>query len=55
MSLLSMYNNGYKYILSFIDIFSRFAQDIPLKGEDGNTIHDALKQILKSGCLYHLK
>ena len=49
MSSLSRYNNGYKYILVFVDIFSRFAQTIPLKRKDGNTVPEALKKILNSG------
>ena len=55
MSSLSRYNNGNKYILVFIDIFSRFAQAIPLKKKDSNTMYTALKKILKSGYFNKLK
>ena len=49
MSLLSRSNVGYKYFLVFIDIFSRFAQAVPIKRKDGNTVANALKTILESG------
>ena len=49
MSLLSRHNRGYKYILVFIDVFSRFVQVVPIKRKDGITVADALKTILDSG------
>ena len=49
MTLLSKFNNGYKYILIFIDVFSRFAQAVPLKKKDGKTVASALETILDSG------
>ena len=49
LSSLSRYNNGYKYILVFVDVFSRFAQCVPLKRKDANSVHDALNKILNSG------
>ena len=49
MSLLSRFNKGYKYILVFIDVFSRYALCLPLKKKDGNTVCTALKKILNSG------
>ena len=49
VTLLSDSNDGYKYILIFIDIFSRFAQARPVKRKDGVTIASALKDILESG------
>ena len=55
VSLLSRNNKEYKYILLFIDVFSRFAQAIPLKRKDANTVHDALKKILSSGYFNNLK
>ena len=55
MSLLSRFNKGYKYILVFIDIFSRYAQCLPLKKKDGNTVCTALKKILNSGYFNNLK
>ena len=55
ISSLSRYNNGYKYILVFVDVFSRFTQSIPLKRKNTNTVHDALKKILNSGYFNNLK
>ena len=55
MSSLSRYNNGIKYILVFIDIFSRFAQATPLKKKDRHSIYIALKNILESGYFNELK
>ena len=43
MALLSKFNDGYKYILIFIDVFSRYAQALPVKRKDGITITQALK------------
>ena len=51
LSSLSRYNNGYKYILVFVDVFSRFV----LKRKDVNRVYDALKKILNSGYFNHLK
>ena len=33
MQLLSKYNKGYKFLLCVIDIFSKYAWVIPLKGQ----------------------
>ena len=55
MSKLSKFNEGYKYILIFIDVFSRFAQAVPVKQKDGKTIASALRVILESGFFNTLK
>ena len=55
LSSLSRYNNGYKYILVFVVVLSRFAQCIPLKRKDANAVHDALNKILNSGYFNNLK
>ena len=55
LTLLSRHNNGYKYILVFIDVFSRFAQAVPLKRKDATTVHTALKKILNSGHFDNVK
>ena len=55
MSLLSRQNSGYKYILMFIDVFSRFAQTVPVKRKDGATIAEAVKKILESGYFNNLR
>ena len=46
---LARYNNRYKYILVFVDVFSRFAQTVLLKRKDANSVHNALNKILNSG------
>ena len=55
VSLLSRENSGYKYILFFIDVFSRFAQAVPIKKKDGVTIANALNHILNSGHFNNLR
>ena len=55
MSQLSQFNSGYKYILIFIDVFSRFSQAIPMKNKDGKTTADALRTILESGYFNNLR
>ena len=49
MSNLSTFNNGIKYILIFIDVFSRLCQAVPVKNKDGRTIVNALRFILELG------
>ena len=41
-------NKGYKYILTCIDVFSRYARAIPLKSKQGIDVAQAIKQMLKS-------
>ena len=55
VSSLSRENKGYKYILMFIDIFSRFAQAVPIKKKDGIAISNALEHILNSGYFNNLR
>jgi len=40
-------NRGYKYILTVIDIFSKFAWAIPLKNKNANSVTDAFKKIFQ--------
>src|SRR5271156_6390736 len=40
-------NKGYHYILTVIDVFSKFAWAIPLKNKTAQTIIDAFKLIFK--------
>ena len=47
MQLLSKFNKGFRFLLSVIDIFSKYAWVIPLKDKKGISIVNALKQILK--------
>ena len=55
MSNLSKFNNGFKYILIFIDVFSRLGQGIPVKSKDGKTMTTALRSILESGHFDNLR
>ena len=48
LSSLSKYNDKYKYLLNVIDIFSRYAWSVPLKGKTGTSITSALKSLFKN-------
>jgi hypothetical protein len=48
-SKLSSYNKGFKYLLTCIDVFSRYAWVVPLKDKTGKTLKDAFQVIFKSG------
>ena len=45
-SSLSKYNNNYKFILTVIDIFTKYAWAIPLKNKSGLSITNGFKTIL---------
>lgn len=46
----SKLNNGYKYILMVIDVFSKFAWTVPLKNKTGKEVTNAMKSIfIKDG------
>ena len=45
-SSLSKYNNIYKFILTVIDIFTKYAWSIPLKNKSGLSITNGFKTIL---------
>ena len=47
MQLISKFDNGFRFLLCVIDIFSKYASVIPLKDKKGVTIVDAFKKILK--------
>lgn len=47
MQLVSKFNNGYKYILTVIDCFSKYAWGLPLKNKTSDSIVDAFKIIFK--------
>ena len=42
-------NDGCKYLLTCIDVFSKYAWVVPVKNKTGPTILDAIKLILKGG------
>ena len=47
MQLLSKFNKGFRFLLSVIDIFSKYAWVIPLKDKEGISIVYAFQKILK--------
>ena len=42
-------NNGFSYLLTLIDVFSKFAYVVPLQNKNGNTLLDAFKNLFASG------
>ena len=46
MQLISKYNNGIRYLLCVIDLFSRYGWIIPLKNKKGESIVEGSKEIL---------
>jgi len=42
------YNDGYSYILTMIDVFSRYVWAIPLQDKEGSTIHRELVKVFMS-------
>ena len=45
-SSLSKYNNNYKFILTVIDIFTKYALAIPLKNKSGLSITNGFRIVL---------
>jgi len=48
MQLYSKMNNGNKYLLAVIDVFSKYSWLIPLKDKTGKSVANALQSIFKS-------
>ena len=48
-SSLSKYNNNYKFILTVIDIFTKYAWATPLKNKSGLSITNGFKTIPSEG------
>ena len=46
MQSLSKYNKGIKYLLSAIDLFSKYAWVIPIKDKKGTSTVNAIKKII---------
>ena len=44
----SKQNNGYRYMLNVIDVFSKYAWSVPLKDKSGVTVTEAFKLIVKN-------
>ena len=47
MQKFSKINKGYRYLLTCIDIFSKYAFIMPLKDKKGITIKSSLQKIFK--------
>ena len=48
MQLISKFNEGFRFLLCVIDIFSRYAWVVSLKDKKGHSIVDAFQKILKN-------
>ena len=46
MQLISKFNEGFRFLLCAIDIFSKYAWVVPLKDKKGVSIVDAFQKIL---------
>jgi transposase InsO family protein len=46
---LKKYNDGYRYLLVCIDVFSKYAWIVPIKSKTGPALVEAFKVILSSG------
>jgi len=51
MQHLSRYNDGYRYIITCIDVFTKKAHAVPLKDKRGSTVVDALSKIFDNTTL----
>ena len=49
MQSLSKYNNGIKYLLCEIHLFSKYAWVIPLKNQKGTSSVNAFQKIISQG------
>ena len=49
MKSMQKFNDGYRYLLVCIDVFSKYAWVVPLKNKTGPSLVEALKIILTSG------
>ena len=47
MNAFEKHNDGYKYILCIVDLFSKFAWSIPLKSKSADTVLTAIKNVVK--------
>jgi biotin synthase-related radical SAM superfamily protein len=49
LAKLSSYNNEFKYLLTCINVLSRYQWVVPLTDKTGKTLKDAFQVIFKSG------
>ena len=54
MSYYEKLNNGFKYFLLVIDIFSRFVYTAPLKSKSGMEVSNAIKAIFEKGYIMEI-
>ena len=47
MQLISKFNNGFRFLLCVVDIFSKYSSVVPLKDKKGVSIINAFQKILK--------
>ena len=47
MQLISKFNRGFRFLLSIIDIFTKYTWVVPLKDKKGVSIVNAFQKILK--------
>ena len=52
VSSLSKYNDNFKFLLTCIDVLSKYAWVVPLKNKSGKTITDAFSKSSHSGSLF---
>ena len=51
MSSLSDFNDNYKYVLVYIDVFSKFVKTVPLRTKTGLEVKEAFRKLAKDGGL----
>ena len=49
MGTLAKFNKGYKYLLTVIDIFSKYGWIVPLKNKTGKSVAKAFATIFQQG------
>jgi hypothetical protein len=47
LQTFAKYNNNYRYVLSVIDIFSKYLHLVPLKSKTGSAVADAFGSFLR--------
>ena len=47
MQLINTFNQGFRFLLCVIDIFSKYAWAVPLKDKKGITVTNVFQKILK--------
>ena len=55
LSSISKYNEGYKFLLTVIDVFSKVAWAIPLKNKSGQTLTEAFSTLFQQRKPAHLQ